>query len=147
MTRQNMEKIALWVNLQKMMNKRLYVTSVTTQCWDSLLWHVWHVMKQWKKCWHWNLIWDKYSLLENKTHQMLKTKRIICYICKSCHLQLQPKCTCVCLQQRCARKGYILKHTTYVDYDFASFVVSQCLGYVSNSGDHHWRAMYMSIMW
>ena len=39
---------------------------------------------------------EKYSLLENKTHQMLKTNRTNCYICKSCHLQLQPRCTCVC---------------------------------------------------
>ena len=39
---------------------------------------------------------DKYSLLENKTQQMLNTNRTNCYICKSCHLQLQPKCTCVC---------------------------------------------------
>ena len=39
---------------------------------------------------------DKYSLLENKTQQMLKTNRRNCYLCKSCHLQLQPKCTCVC---------------------------------------------------
>ena len=39
---------------------------------------------------------DKYSLLENKTQQMLKTNRMNCYICKSCHVHLQPKYTCVC---------------------------------------------------
>ena len=33
---------------------------------------------------------DKYSLLENKTQQMLNTNRTNCYICKTCHLQLQP---------------------------------------------------------
>ena len=38
---------------------------------------------------------DKYSLLKNKTQEMLKSNRTNCYICKSCHLQLQPKCTCV----------------------------------------------------
>ena len=44
---------------------------------------------------------DKDSFLEDKTQEMLKTNRINCYIFKSCHLQLQPKCTCV-LQHRCA---------------------------------------------
>ena len=39
---------------------------------------------------------DKYSSLENKTPEMLKSNRTNCNICKSCHLQLQPKCTCVC---------------------------------------------------
>ena len=39
---------------------------------------------------------DKYSTLENTTLEMLKSNRKICYICKSCHLQLQPKCTHVC---------------------------------------------------
>ena len=39
---------------------------------------------------------DKYSLLEKKTQQMLKTNKKDCYICKRCHLQLQPKCTCMC---------------------------------------------------
>ena len=42
---------------------------------------------------------DKYSSLENKILEMLKSKRTNSYICKSCHLQFQPKCTCV---HRCA---------------------------------------------
>ena len=39
---------------------------------------------------------NKYSTLQNKILEMLKSKRTNCYICKSCHLQLQPKCTYVC---------------------------------------------------
>ena len=76
---------------------------------------------------------DKFSLLENKTQQMLKTNRINCYICKSCHLQLQPKCTCV-FHNTDVQKD-ISKMYNKVDYDFTSFVVSKCLGHVSNSGN------------
>ena len=39
---------------------------------------------------------DKYSSLENTTLDMLKSNRTNHYICKTCHLQLQPKCTCMC---------------------------------------------------
>ena len=39
---------------------------------------------------------DKYSSLEKKILEMLRSNRTTCYICKSCLLQLQPKCTCVC---------------------------------------------------
>ena len=46
---------------------------------------------------------DKYSSQENTTLEMLKSNRTNHYICKSCHLQLQPKCTCV-LQHRCAER-------------------------------------------
>ena len=76
---------------------------------------------------------DKYSLVENKTQQILKTNRTNCYICKSCHLQLKPKCTCVCCNT-CVQKD-ISKTQNKVDYDFSSFVVSQCLGHVSNSAN------------
>ena len=53
---------------------------------------------------------DKYSSLENTTREMLKSNRTNHYICKTCHLQLQPKCTCV-LQHRCATQIYV-KYTT-----------------------------------
>ena len=64
---------------------------------------------------------------------MLKSNKIICYICKSCHLQLQPKCTCVC----CNTDAHTdtCKMYNKVDYDFTGFVVSQCLGHVANSGN------------
>ena len=39
---------------------------------------------------------NKYSSLWNKLLQMLTLKRTNCYVCKSCHLQLQTKFTCVC---------------------------------------------------
>ena len=45
---------------------------------------------------------DKYSSLENKILEMLKSNRTKCYICKSCHLQLQPKLYMCVLQHRCA---------------------------------------------
>ena len=76
---------------------------------------------------------DKYSLLENKTQQMLKTNKTNCYRCKSCHLQLQPKCTCVCCNTDVQKD--ISKMYNKLDYDFTSFVVSKCLGHVSNSGN------------
>ena len=52
--------------------------------------------KTMKKMFTLNFDIDKYSSLENKIIEMLKLHRTNCYICKSCHLQLQPKCTCVC---------------------------------------------------
>ena len=48
------------------------------------------------------------------------------YICKSCHLQLLPKCTCVCCNTVYNKAGY----------DFTCFVVSQCLGHVSNPANN-----------
>ena len=39
---------------------------------------------------------NKYSSLQNKIPEMLKSKRTNSNICKSYHLQLQPKCTCMC---------------------------------------------------
>ena len=76
---------------------------------------------------------DKYSSLENKILEMLKSNRTNCYICKSCYLQLQPKCTCVCCNTDVHKD--ICKMYNKVDYDFTSFVVSQCLGHVSNSAN------------
>ena len=74
---------------------------------------------------------DKYSLLENKTLEMLKSHRMNCYICKSCHLQLQPKFICVCYNTDVHKD--ICKMYNKVDYDFSSFVISQYLGHVANS--------------
>ena len=39
---------------------------------------------------------DKYSSLENNIQEMAKSQRTNSYICKSCHLQLQQKITCLC---------------------------------------------------
>ena len=77
---------------------------------------------------------DKYSPLVNTILKMLKSKKLNSYICKSCHLQLQPKCTCVCCNtvvQKCTCKVY-----NKAGYDFTSFVVSQCLGHVSNPANN-----------
>ena len=65
---------------------------------------------------------DKYSPLENTIQEMLKSNRMNCYICKSCHLQLQPKCTCVCCNT--AMQKDICKMYNKAGYDFTSFVVS-----------------------
>ena len=50
------EKI-LWIKWQKMVNKTSFVTTVKMQFSESLLLHVLHMIKQWKICLHWNLIW------------------------------------------------------------------------------------------
>ena len=55
-----------------------------------------------------------------------------CYICKSCHLQLHPKCVCCNTD---VQKD-ICKMYNKADYDFKSFVVSQCLGHVSNPANN-----------
>ena len=105
-----------------MMNKTSYVTSVTTQFSESLLLHVLHVTKNEKKMFTLKFNIDKYSSLENKTREMLKSNRTNCYICKSCHLQLQLKCTCVHCNTDVHKE--ICKMYNKVEYDFSSFVVS-----------------------
>ena len=76
---------------------------------------------------------DKYSSLENKIPEMLKSNRMNCSICKGCHLQLQPKCTCMCCNTDVHKD--ICNMYNKVDYHFTSFVVSWCLGHVSNSAN------------
>ena len=76
----------------------------------------------------------KHSSLEKNIVEMLKSNRINCYICKSCHLQLQPKCTCVCCNTDVQKD--ICKVYNKAGYDFTSFVVSQCLGHVSNPANN-----------
>ena len=73
---------------------------------------------------------DKYSSLENTTLEMLLSNKINNYICKTCHLQLQPKCTCVCCNTNVQKD--ICKIYNKAGYDFRSFVLSQCLRHVSN---------------
>ena len=73
---------------------------------------------------------EKYSSLENTKLEMLKSNRMNHYICKICHLQLQPKCTCVCCNTDVLKD--ICKIYNKAGYYFRSFVVSQCLGHVSN---------------
>ena len=68
---------------------------------------------------------DKYSKLENTTLEMLTSNRTTQYICKTCHVKFQPKCTCVCCN-RAVQKD-ICKIYNKAGYDFRSFVVSQCL--------------------
>ena len=65
---------------------------------------------------------------------MLKSNRTTHYICKTCHIQLQPKCTCVCCN-RAVQKD-ICKIYNKAGYDFRSFVVSQCLGHVSHHANN-----------
>ena len=77
---------------------------------------------------------DKYSSLENTTLEMLKSNRTNHYICKTCHLQLQPKCTCVCCNTDVQKN--ICKIYNKAGYDFRSFVVLQCLGHVSHPANN-----------
>ena len=77
---------------------------------------------------------DKYSSLENTILEMLKSNRMNHCICKSCHIQVQPKCTCVCCNTDVQKD--ICKIYNEAGYDFRSFVVSQCLGHVSNPANN-----------
>ena len=77
---------------------------------------------------------DKYSSLENTTLEMVKSNRTNHYICKICHLQLQPKCTCVCCNTDVLKD--ICKIYNKACYDFRSFVVSQYLGHVSHPANN-----------
>ena len=68
---------------------------------------------------------DKYPSLENRTQEMLKSQKTTHYICKTCHVQFQPKCTCVCCKRDVLKD--ICKIYNKGSYDFSQFVVSECL--------------------
>ena len=64
---------------------------------------------------------NKYSSLQNQMLEMPKSQRTNSYICKSCHLQLQPKFTCVCCNTDI--------HNMYVKYKTKYTLTSQILLY------------------
>ena len=97
-------------------------------------------MKTVKKC---TLKFDinTYSSLENNIQEMAKSQKTNSYICKSCHVELQQKITCVCCNRNMQK--HVCKMYNKLDYDFTNFVVSQCLQHVSNSVHEE---QYMFIM-
>ena len=119
-----------------MMNKTSFVTSVTMQlmqfqrisCYMSYMW------QNNEKMFTLKFDMDKYSSLESMIIEMLKSNRMNCYICRSCHSELQPKCTCVCCNTDVQKD--ISKMYNKVDYDFSCFVVLRCLRHVSNPANN-----------
>ena len=89
-----------------------------------------HMHKNYEKMCTLKFDMNKYSSLQNNIQEMAKSQRTNSYICKSCHVQMQQKITCVCNRHM---QKHVCKMYNKVDYDFTNFVVSQCLGYVSNS--------------
>ena len=87
--------------------------------------------KTMKKMFTFKFDMKKYSSLQNLILEMPKSQRTNSYICKSCHLQLQPKFTCVCCNTDVHK--HVCKMYNKVDFDFTNSVVLWCLGYVSNS--------------
>ena len=61
-------------------------------------------MKKMKKMFTLKFDMDKYSSLENKILEMLKSNRMNCYICKSCPLTTPTKMYMCVLQDRCAER-------------------------------------------
>ena len=114
-----------------MINKTSYVTSVTMQFAENPLLHVSHTRKQWKKMCTLKFDMNKYSSLQNNIQEMARSQKTNSYICKSCHIQLQQKITCVCCNRHMQK--HVPKMYNKVDYDFTNFVLSQCLGHISNS--------------
>ena len=88
-------------------------------------------MKMMKKMCTLKFDMNKYSSLENNIQDKAKSQKTNSHICKSCHVQLQQKMTCVCCNRYMQKHVY--KMYNKVDYDFTKFVVSQFLGHVSNS--------------
>ena len=73
---------------------------------------------------------NTYSSLENNIKEMEKSQKTNSYICKSCHVELQQKITCVCCNRHMQK--HVCKMYNKVDYDFTNSVVSQYLQHVSN---------------
>ena len=60
---------------------------------------------------------DKYPSVENRTQEMLKSQKTTHHICKTCHEQFQPKCTCVCCKRDVLKD--ICKIYNKGSYDFS----------------------------
>ena len=90
-----------------------------------------HIHENYEKMFAFKSDMNKYSSLQNQILEMPKSQKTSCYIWKSCHLQLQPKFTCVCCNTDVYK--HVCKMYNKVDYDFTNFVVSQCLGHVSKT--------------
>ena len=84
---------------------------------------------------------NKYSSLQSKILEMPKSQRTNSYICKSWHLELQQEITCMCCNRHMQK--HVCKMYNKVDYDFTNFVVSQCLGHVSNSAHEEQCNIYV----
>ena len=46
------------------------------------------------------------------------------YICRTCHLQLAPNCSCVCYNRNVEQ--HLCKQYNVEDYDFSQYIVSRC---------------------
>ena len=64
---------------------------------------------------------NKYSSLEHNIQEMAKSQKTNSSICKSCHVELQQKITCVCCNRPMQR--HVCKMYNKVDYDLTYFVV------------------------
>ena len=74
---------------------------------------------------------NRYTSLEQHIKDMAKSHKTNCYICKSCHDELQQKMTCVCCNRPMQKQ--ICKIYNKEDYNFSYFVVSQCSQHLPNS--------------
>ena len=74
---------------------------------------------------------NRYTSLEKNIQEMAKSQKTNCYICKSCHEELQQKMICVCCNRQMQK--HVCKMYNKEDYDFSYFVVSQCLQHLPNS--------------
>ena len=74
---------------------------------------------------------NRYTSLEQNIKEMTKSHKTNCYICKSCHQELQQKMTCVCCNRQMQK--HVCKMYNKEDYDFSYFGVLQCLHHLANS--------------
>ena len=74
---------------------------------------------------------NRYTSLEYNIQEIAKLQKTNCYICKSCHQELQQKTTWVCCNRQMQK--HVCKMYNKADYDFSYFVVSQCLQQLTKS--------------
>ena len=75
----------------------------------------------------------KYALLKHTKPQIANIPNNRRHICNICYIQLQQNFVCVCCSRNVEKSMYQLYMTA--DYDFSSFVVSQCLPHVTDCED------------
>ena len=75
----------------------------------------------------------KYSLLKHTMPQITNIPHNRRHICRTCYIQLQQNFVCVCCSRNVEKSMCQLYRKA--DYDFSTFVVSQCLPHVRDCED------------
>ena len=104
-----------------MINKTANVTSVTMQFCREFLVTCLTCTQTVKKMCTLKFDMNRYSSLEHNIQEMAKSQKTNSYICKSCHVELQQKITCVCCNRHMQK--HVCKMYNKMEYDFTKILL------------------------